>query len=280
LIAGGALATVTGQTAGSWRDDPAWSQGKAEWALYDATRVIYGKPRRFEATIFTNRQRMDRSTTTKAADWRDPGAVDTFKHNVSELVPTDNYTYRFLTTTFHRADTLAPYKVVASTQEDCGATYRQFVVDDGRVRARSFCYFPEAGESSAEYALPTGTPPLRFHDGLTLALRDYPFDTRPHPELRLQLVPDQTDTHETDLRPEPATVRYAGRETITTPMGAIDAHHLRVEHSLHGGVTASDYWFAADPRMRHVLVKYAGPWGVTYELKRLDWWAYWADPRP
>ncbi len=49
---------------------------------------------------------------------------------------------------------------------------------------------------------------------------------------------------------------------------------------MDGGATRSDYWFAADVRLRHVLVRYAGPYGVTYKLKKLGWWAYWAEPRP
>ena len=77
----------------SWRDDPAWSDGKAEWALYDASRVIYGEPRAYEATIFTNTQHMDPATATKSSDWRTDGAIPVFKHNVSEIVPTDTVKY-------------------------------------------------------------------------------------------------------------------------------------------------------------------------------------------
>ena len=34
--------------------------------------------------------------------------------------------------------------------------------------------------------------------------------------------------------------------------------------------------------VRHVMVKYDGPYGVKYELKKLAWWAYWdrSQPRP
>ena len=38
----------------------------------------------------------------------------------------------------------------------------------------------------------------------------------------------------------------------------------------------------ADLDLRHVMVQYAGPYGVEYKLKALDWWAYWeqGNPRP
>jgi hypothetical protein len=261
-----------GRPGGSWRTDPIWYEGKAEWALYDAVRPIYGVERRYEATLFTNKQSMDPETTTKASG---SGGVEVFKHNLSEMIPTAHYTYRFVTTSFVETGSLAPYKVVASTQEDCGASYRQFVVDRGRVKARQFCYFPGAGEGMTEYVAPKR---LAFHDALSLTLRDFPFDA---PEkTTLDLVPDQTDTHETSLVAANATVEYVGRETVTVPFGALDTHHLRVTHPRDGGTTTSDFWFAADPEMLHVMVKYAGPYGVRYELKKHGWWAYWNQSEP
>ena len=267
--------------AGSWRTDPAWHQGKAEWALYDATRSIYNADRHYEATIFTNKQHQDPETTTKASDWQAPDAkykyFEVFKHNVSEMIPTENYTYRFITTAFVRADNLFPFKIAASSQEDCGTTYRQFICARAAVEAQCFSYFPDEGASTDRYLIPEN---LAFHDALTLTLRDYPFDAPDKPVIELQLVPDQTHNHATPLRLAPAIVRYIGRETINVPYGDLDTHHLRVEHAEMGGTTRSDYWFAADVNLRHVLARYEGPYGVRYRLKRLDWWAYWQDPRP
>ena len=151
------------------------------------------------------------------------------------------------------------------------------MVDGGSVAAEQFCYFPGAGAARATYP---AEPGLAFHDALSLTLRDYPFDAAQKPVMELELVADQTDTHETEQRPRAATVRYVGAETVRVPYGEVPSHHLRVEHPSDGGVARSDYWFAADPEMRHVMVKYEGPYGVRYELKRLDWWAYWREPRP
>ncbi len=283
LLLPGSQQLVLGATQYSqpdWRTDPAWHEGKAEWALYDAQRTIYGNPRYYEATIFTNKQRMDPATTTKASNWRDANTIEVFKHNVSEMIDTDNYTYRFLTTCFIDTNTLEPYKVVASSQEDCGSTHKQFVISDGQVHATSNSYFPNEGIQDTSYRRPGESRHFAFHDTLTLTLRDYPFDADEPPVMKLKLIADQTDNHATSQRPEEATVRLVGRESITVPYGTIDAHHLVVEHAEQGGATRSDYWFAANEAMRHVLVKYQGPYGVKYELKRLDWWAYWSEPRP
>ena len=51
-------------------------------------------------------------------------------------------------------------------------------------------------------------------------------------------------------------------------------------YSRDGGVTRSDYWFASDPSLRHVMVRYEGPYGVRYTLKELAWWAYWEQGTP
>jgi hypothetical protein len=260
-----------GNTDASWRNDPAWYQGKAEWALYDAVRPIYGTPRTYEATIFTNKQMMDMTTTTKASGA--DGGIEMFKHNVSEMIPTENYTYRFLTTSFVRTDTLTPYKVVASSQEDCGATFKQFTLSRGTLDMYQSSYFPDQGVRQARSDPPRD---VMFHDALTLTLRDYPFDAADTPTLKMSLIGDQTTTKLTSGHAAQATVQYVGRETISVPYGEVETHHLRVTHVRDGGTDASEYWFAADAKtMRHVLVRYKGPHGVTYALKALDWWAYW-----
>ncbi len=278
LAAPTTLAAGAGPPAsGSWRNDPAWYAGKAEWALYDAVRSIYGQGRHYEATIFTNKQHMDPATTTKVQGGPAADSIEVFKHNLSELIPTENYTYRFLTTCFVRTDTLEPYKVAFSSQEDCGTTYKQFIVSDEHVTAEQFCYFPGGGSKPVDI---DRRPGLAFHDALSLTLRDYPFESDEKPVLDLDLVPDQTFARETPQGGRAARGEYVERTTVQVPYGAVDAHHLRVTHDPDGGRTTSDYWFAADPDLRHVMVRYEGPYGVRYELKRLAWWAYWAEPRP
>ena len=263
----------------SWSTDSAWHQGKAEWALYQARRTIYGKSREYEATIFTNKQLMDPKTTTKAVDSNEPGNVEVFKHNVSEIIPTERYDYRFLTTAFIRTNSLATFKIVVSTQEDCGTTYKQFLMTEpSQANWQSMSYFPNEGNKQQELQLPGD---VRFHDALTLTLRDFPFDDPALANRKLSLISDQTDTHETPADSTKATIEYIGRKTITVPYGQVETHHLKVSHDPTGGTGESHYWFAADENnMRHVLVQYQGPWGVEYKLKRLDWWAYWRDPPP
>ena len=261
----------------SWRDDSVWYDGKAEWALYEAERTIYEETRRYEATIFVNKEQVDPERTVKAEDWRDESNVEMFKHTISQIIPAGNYDYRFLTSSYLHTSDLTPFKVMSSSQEDCGTAYREFLVREGRVEAWQSNYFPGTGRSEDNYR---ATSTLAFHELLSLSLRDYPFAADRKPELTLQLVPSQENNRETRLTPRPARVDYIGRETLEVPYGELETHHLRVRHAEDGGATESHFWFAADPSMQHVMVQYTGPYEVTWRLKRFDRWAYWSDPRP
>lgn len=268
------LAQTQAQTdaQASWRDDQAWYSGKAEWALYDAVRVVYGKPRHYQATIFTNKQHMDLKTTTKASNWQDPDLIEVFKHNVSEIFPTENYPYRMLTTSFIRTDNLQPLKVTASSQEDCGSSFRNFVAQDDQMKVDQFCYFPDTGHSEQTIDISKG---IAFHNALSLTLRDFPYGVIFIKQPELNLVPDQRNNAKTKTSPARATITYIGEEEITVPYGKLKAHHLRVDHAEDGGETESHFWFAADAKLLNVMVQYQGPYGINYKLKNYGWWAYW-----
>ncbi len=257
-----------------WDVNPVWYDGKAEYATYAATRTIYGVERKYDAVLITNKQQMDPQTMTKSENWQAPGQVEVFKHNLREVIPTENYDYKFLTTVFLRTADWSPFKLTMSSQEDCGATFKQVVAADGkRVAVDSFVYFPGGGETELEYDQPDD---FQFHDGLTLSLRGSPFDTISRTDgwqRSLQVLPDQTDTHATGMRPMEAEVSYAGLEMLSLPIGEVEAHRLEVV--MDGGVNL--YWFAGDGGQDwlHIMVKYEGADGVEYALKSKKWWAYW-----
>ncbi len=272
-------ATVQLDLNSSWRTDAVWYDGKAEYAVYDAHRPIYGKDRHYEAVLITNKQQMDPKTTTKSADWKAAGQVEVFKHNLREVIPTENYVYKYLTTAFVRADDLRPFKLTMSSQEDCGATFKHFVADGSRVKVDTFVYFPDDGPRHFEYAEPGG---MQFQDDLSLALRGYPFDNPPKEAMILGVVPDQTFTHATPGTPTKSRITYQGKEMLDLPIGKVEAYKLQVvmEGSdgadIPGGGVAT-YWFAADggAEWLHIMVKYDGPFGVKYELKSKKRWDYW-----
>ncbi len=252
----------------AWRENPVWHDGQAECAVYDATRTIYGQPRQYTARIFTNKETASPETFTKSADGK---GRPVFKHHVRDDVPTKNYTYHFSTMTYVGTDDLKSLKLDMGSQEDCGATFKQYVNHAGTLHWRQLSYFPNEGERSGEM---TPGSHFAFQDALSLILRGYPFDDPPK-TLELQMLRDQTDTHLTlpdELASGVTIVKYRGEETLDLPIGEVKAHHLVMwlapdweEH----------YWFAADEAMLHVLVQYEGSRGVTYRLKEVQRRAYW-----
>ncbi|MEO0651849.1 MAG: hypothetical protein AAFZ65_14330, partial [Planctomycetota bacterium] len=212
---------------GTWRTDPAWYDGQAECARYAAKRVIYGQVREYEARAYTNKQQMDAGTTTKASG---SSGVEVFKHHWSERAPTERYDYDFSTAVFSRADDLSTFKYTASTQEDCGASFKQAWEDDDGWRALESVYFPDGGTRSLEV---DGALPLP-HDALTLVLRDLASTVAtaelvPLPDMRLSVLPSQRDTHRVSWEPETLIVKHYGSGTLAVPFGEFECHKFRLE---------------------------------------------------
>ena len=261
------LAAAAVLAGGSWRDDPVWYDGLAEKCTYEATRTVYDVERRYVARIYTDKERVDPDSTVKTEG--EPYVL-AFKHHASEVVPTENYDYRYSTMSYVRADDLAPLKLTASTQDDCGASFKEVWRHRDRLRWSESVYFPGGGRREGEVEARKNTV---FFDALTLTLRDFPFDAPK--EMKLRVIPSQKDIHRVPFEPEERTVRYAGRSTESLPIGEIPAHQLELVKP--DGSVEARFWFAADgtaPRL-HVLVRYQGPQGITYRLASTERTAYW-----
>jgi hypothetical protein len=251
--------------ADGWRTDPVWHDGLAEVCTYEATRTIYGVERRYEAVAYTNTERVDPRTGVKTD--ADDG-VEVFKHHWSERVPTERYDYDFSTMTYSRAEDLASWKLTAATQEDCGASFKEVWREGARLAWMDSVYFPGAGRRAG--TLPAETV---FFDALTLRLRGYDFDA-PR-DVGLNVLPMQKDTHAVSFEPEKRTVRFAGTTEEDLPVGRVRAHRLDLVKP--DGTTEARFWFAADGRAPwlHALVRFEGPHGISYRLKRHERLAYW-----
>ncbi len=252
-------------TDGGWRSDPVWHDGQAEKCVYEATRTIYGRERRYQALAYTNQEHADPRTTCKS----ESGAgVAVFKHHWSERVPTEAYDYDFSTMSYTRVEDLSAFKLTAATQEDCGASFKELWRDGAKLRWSESVYFPGAGRREGSVS-----GDAVFFDALTLRLRGYDFEGRR--DLELLVVPMQKDTRAVSFEPERRTVRFAGTGDEDLPIGTVRAHELHVVRP-DGGVEAR-LWFAAEGAAPwlHVCVRYEGPQGVTYRLAARERTAYW-----
>lgn len=125
---------------------PLWDDGLSEMSYYRATTRIYGRERSYTRVHLFNRQWMDPIRGVKT-DLIASDSVPVFKLNISEEIPIENYSYRYLTTLFLRRSDLSPFKMAISSQEWCGTTYKHLRWQDETLSIQSFSYFNNEGEN-------------------------------------------------------------------------------------------------------------------------------------
>jgi hypothetical protein len=239
-----------------------WDNGLAEMAYYDARYTIYGEPRQYTRVQLVNREWFDPDSGVKVSP-DTPGAVEVFKLNIAEEVPTENYNYRFLTTVFAERDTLAPRKLATSSQEWCGTTYKHARWRDDGLNVRSFSYF--AGEAEETAALPASVMPF---EATFLLVRQY-VAAGAAPEEPVSLLPPLRSNHGIGARAAaPGEFTLGAAEELTTPAGSGAARPVTLSHR---GQTYR-YWVQASPP--YLLLRYQGP-GEGMELAAFERRAYW-----
>jgi hypothetical protein len=262
VIVGVALLAFAPRARGeSWANDPIWHDGLVEKAVYTASRVVYEKPRAYEAIFFTNREQHDRKTWTKADKGRD--TVEVWKLNQVEVIPTPNYDYKYVTTAHLVVNDLTLTRLDCASQEFCGTSFKQYQLtpDSKRHEYWSFSYMPESGRRTGVVR----DDPVKVvaRDSLPLWLRDFPFGGRVE-GLGVRLLPSQQSNRATPHEPVNARVKYVGEE------GDAYKLELHLEDKLAG-----TYWMARDPAKRHIMLKYRGADGQTYDLKSVERVNYW-----
>ncbi len=264
LIAASLLSISSLATAQDWKSDPVWHDGLVERATYDATRVVYGKPRAYEAVFFTNKEQHDTKTWTKAD--KSTETQEVFKHNQIEVIPTPNYDYKYATTSHLTVADLKLTRLDMGSQEFCGASFKQFLLHPtprggDQYKYFGFSYMPEAGRVEKSVSAPDARTPLVAYNSLPVWLRGYDFANKP--TVDLSILPDQKNNRATPADPAAAQVKYAGAE---------DGSH-KLELSIDGKLSGT-YWFATD--RQNVMTRYESADGQqTYKLKSLDRVNYW-----
>ena len=251
-------------TVGAWASDPVWHDGLVEKATYDASRVVYGKPRAYSAVFLTNKEAHDPKTLTKS-----PGGgpwVEVWKFNQIEVIPTPNYDYKYEATCHLTTDgRWLLTRLDAASQEWCGATFKQYELMSGLNGGPAawdyfgFCYLPGTGRVEKKVSGGDGVPVVAFNS-LPLYLRNFDFISKVDEKIRL--LPDQKTNRPAPVDPVDATVRYAGTEEV--------GHKLEL---VVGGKVIGTFHFAPD--RLHVMTAYEGPDGQTYKLKEVERTDYW-----
>lgn len=260
---------LTALPAADWRTDPVWYDGQAEVAVYECEREVYGAQRKYQALVYTNKENVDPATGCKSADGK---GLEVFKHHWREHIPTPSYPYDYSTMSYTLAAELAPFKLTMSSQEDCGASFKEFWRDeDGRFVWNTSNYFPGGGNKAGKLGKPKN---LVFEDALPLVLRGYDFkDVDAH---ALALVPFQRFNTATSFEPLDAHLMNAGKVELDLPIGKVQAYLLCLAGE--GGQVIANYWFHADGAAPwlHALVQWERPaQKIRCQLVSLTRKAYW-----
>jgi hypothetical protein len=246
--------------ADGWKDDAIWHDGLVEKAVYAASRVIYGKPRPYEAIFLTNKEQHDHATLTKADKSKD--TIEVWKHNQIEDIPTPNYTYHYVTTSHLTTNELALTRLDCGEMEWCGTSFKQYLdipqISSNQISYLAFSYMPEAGR------IETAVWYKRFvvaTDSLPLYLRNFEF--KPGNQFQFDLLPSQKSNRPTEYKVQDGALRFAGEDG--------DAWKIEL---LISGKLAGTYWMAKN--RLHVMTRYESADGTQkYELKSVDRVNYW-----
>ena len=261
VLFGTATATRSPRPTPSWRHDPLWDDGRAEFCVYEVTWAHYGNRYPGRAILVTVKEPWAPELDVKADRPRANG-FDVLKFNHARDVVTGIYTYHQMASAYVRRDDGTLRKCSATSSELCGISTADMT--GGVLRTRS--YFDGQGDRSQ--AWPEGALP---EDGLPIALRDYVGEP---PPASLQMFPSLMAGRFERLAVRNMTVRRTKRDRVEVPAGTFAGVEIRLQDA-NGFLT---YTFDAQPP--HRLLEYRDGRGTEYRLAKSERLAYWERHTP
>lgn len=254
---------------------PIFDDGLARIDYYDAVREIYGKPRRYTRVQILIREYFDAAAGVKTEQIDAAGVIPVLKLLISEQIPTENYNYRLLTVLHVDRRDLRPVKLVTSSQEWCGATFRHLRWKPAGLTYRSFSYFEH--EADRTYSLPRKVVPVEsvFLLGPELAAR-LVADAQAERKLEQPLsLPPLHGNHQVAPDTQPLRLRALETTDLTTPAGAFKVWRIEVRR----GADAGTLWVQRD--VPHRVVRYElpgiGQGVLRYSERRAYWDRKWSS---
>ncbi len=248
-----------------------WDDGLSEMCYYDAEESIYGKTRKYTRVHLVNRQWMDRVSGVKA-DANGDDVVPVLKFNIAEEIPTENYNYRYLTTVFVKRGSLEPFKMVTSSQEWCGATFKHLRWGSSGIELKCFSYFGDEGDGT--FGLDREVVP---HESLPMLARELVAGGK---ERTLKVLVPMRSTHliQPTVRETLLTFESFGPDqpfkTLKTKAG-----EFKVRRVAASTVESDHAYFDIEVAAPHRLVAFSAG-GVRGVLKHFEKRAYWDRGNP
>lgn len=236
-----------------------WDDGLCEMSYYRATDRIYGLRRNYTRVHLLNRQWMDRKTGVKS-ERQAENAQAVFKFNITEELPTENYNYRYQTTMFLNRPDLSPFKMIVSSQEWCGASYKHLRWTPAGLAVQSFSYQPNEGDHA--WRVSAESMP---YEALPLIARDM---VSRRTQRSFKVLAPMRSTHEVEPVVKDAKWQIDQPASISTPMGTVTVRRITLKWA--GPETFFDVEVAAPYR----LLRYRMG-NLTGELVHVEHRAYW-----
>lgn len=253
-----------------WAMDTLWDDGLAEVAIYDAERVVYGKPRRFEYVHVLVKEDFNREFQVKTDDYSRNDLYAVMKVNQFCRIETLAYPYHYLTSIFYeRGQPYQVHKLTNTSQEWCGNTAKSFTANGNTYTFDYLSYWDGQGNGTAKVQKGPW-----FEDQLSYSLRTYRF--RDGIKFTVPLYPTQVTSRAEIPTSQPATIQVTS--AAPAELAALDSSFLsdpvwKVEVQKADG-SAIWYWFSGV--YPNALLQMEATDGRRLTLKSLKRDAYWA----
>ncbi len=248
----------------NWADTTFWDDGLAEVNKYVASRTIYGKERNFEYVLIAVSEDFNKEFSVKTDDYSREDLYKVIKLNAFASIPTDNYPYHFLTSTFvDRNNSLSVIKLTQSSQEWCGNTTKEFSPSDTSMQLTYTSYWD--GEGAGIKKISNG---FLFEDQLHYTLRSLKFTEGL--TFNTQILENQVSSKIGKLVKYNATITVSSSQIMDASL--IDYETWLVEVQLDGNKT-NTYHF--DTKFPHTLIQQKTWDNRNLLLKTADRYAYW-----
>ncbi len=236
-----------------------WDDGLAELCYYEAEDVIYDVKREYTSVHILVKQHMDLVTGVKTNDGSG-NAVESFKFNIAEEVPTENYNYRYMTSVYLTRMGLVPIKLALSSQEWCGTSSKYIRFGPIGTTYESRSYFP--GEGDRDWHI-DGLPLL--YESLFVVARDVAAEGESRD---IKVLSPLRSTKEVKPRVQRATLTVRDGRTVFTPAGEFEV--VRVELTWGGQLTYFDV--ESRPPYRIIAYRAGGQQGRLTFAERRSYW--------
>lgn len=269
LVSGWSVGARAQFTAALLQDERYWGDGKAEFNIYDAQEMRYGKPRACEIIhVFVREPFADRELV-KAEPGSKAGTFPVLKLNQILNVPTGLYSYQQMHSAFWRGDSGELIKSTLTSNDGCGNTYKEFRALGGLrgLIGRGFSYewrtyWEGMSAGTQRIAVERGAI---FYDELPWRVRTIDFSNKAG-AFATAIAPTIIHSKRGSLAFEVSSVEWAVRP---------DEIAVRVERQFKDGAQRDD--FVLEPHHPHRVREWRKADGSTLKLQRslkLDYWNY------